>query len=223
YEATRVYLMLGGQGPLDPALVKEWMVYDWQGQYSGAGNLAVVAGLQRHLDALLAQPLPAVSLDDALVARARTTFSRVPMAARAYSRIKPSAAAQSLPPWRPSDVLGPAGVRVFTRASGRKMSDGIPGFLTVDGFHKVLLPALATATREVASESWVLGQKVPVNFDLSKQSEVANEVVKQYMEDYAKAWDGLLQDIEIAPLRSLNQASQDLYILASKQSPLKEL
>jgi type VI secretion system protein ImpL len=69
----------------------------------------------------------------------------------------------------------------------------------------------------------VLGQKVPVNFDLSKQSEVANEVVKQYMEDYAKAWDGLLQDIEIAPLRSLNQASQDLYILASKQSPLKEL
>ena len=69
----------------------------------------------------------------------------------------------------------------------------------------------------------MLGQKVPVNFDLSKQSEVANEVVKQYMEDYAKAWDGLLQDIEIAPLRSLNQASQDLYILASKQSPLKEL
>ena len=31
------------------------------------------------------------------------------------------------------------------------------------------------------------------------------------------------QDLEIAPLRSLNQASQDLYILASKQSPLKEL
>ena len=58
----------------------------------------------------------------------------------------------------------------------------------------------------------MLGQKVPVNFDLSKQSEVANEVVKQYMEDYAKAWDGLLQDLEITPLRSLNQASQDLYI-----------
>ncbi|MGL1231768.1 ImcF-related family protein, partial [Vibrio parahaemolyticus] len=29
YEATRVYLMLGGQGPLDPSLVKEWMTYDW--------------------------------------------------------------------------------------------------------------------------------------------------------------------------------------------------
>ncbi len=223
YEATRVYLMLGGQGPLDRSLVKEWMMYDWQAQYSGPGNLAVVAGLQRHLDALLAQPLPAVTLDDALVAKARTTFSRVPLASRAYSRIKPSAAAQSLPPWRPSDALGRAGGSVFTRASGKKLSDGIPGFLTVEGFHKVLLPALATATREVASESWVLGQKVAVGLDLAQQSEVANEVVKQYMEDYAKAWDGLLQDLEIVPLRSLNQASQDLYILASKQSPLKDL
>lgn len=223
YEATRVYLMLGGQGPLDRSLVKEWMTFDWQHQYSGPGNLAVVASLQQHLDALLANSLPAVSLDEALVEKARTTFSRVSLASRAYSRIKPSAAAQSLPPWRPSEALGRAGGSVFTRASGRKLSDGIPGFLTVDGFHKVLLPALATATREVASESWVLGQKVPVNFDLAKQSEVANEVVKQYMEDYAKAWDALLQDLEIAPLRSLNQASQDLYILASRQSPLKEL
>ena len=223
YEATRVYLMLGGQGPLDRALVKEWMTYDWQAQYSGPANIAVVADLQRHLDALLAEPLPAVGLDDSLVAKARTTFSRVSLASRAYSRIKPSAAAQSLPPWRPSEALGRAGGSVFTRASGKKLSDGIPGFLTVDGFHKVLLPALSTATREVASESWVLGQKVPGNLDLAQQSEVANDVVKQYLEDYAKAWDGLLQDLEIAPLRSLNQASQDLYILASKQSPLKEL
>src|SRR5262249_12682138 len=134
YEATRVYLMLGGQGPLDKSLVKEWMTYDWQAQYSGPGNLAAVASLQQHLDALLAQPLPAVPLDEALVAKARTTFSRVSLASRAYSRIKPSAAAQNLPPWRPSDALGRAGGSVFTRASGRKLSDGIPGFLTVEGF-----------------------------------------------------------------------------------------
>jgi len=223
YEATRVYLMLGGQGPLDAALVKEWMTYDWQTQYSGAANLAVVAALQGHLDALLAQPLPPVSLDDALVAQARTTFSRVSLASRAYSRIKPSAAAQSLPPWKPSDVLGPAGMRVFTRASGKKLSDGVPGFFTVDGFHKVLLPALPAATREVASESWVMGQKVPGNLDNAQQTELANSVVKLYLDDYAKAWDGLIQDLEIVPLRSLPQAAQDLYVLASPQSPLKDL
>jgi type VI secretion system protein ImpL len=223
YEATRVYLMLGGQGPLDPSLIKEWMTYDWQAQYSGAANLAVVASLQRHLDALLAHPLPAVPLDDTLIAQARTTFSRVSLAARAYSRIKPSAAAQALPPWRPSDVLGPAGVRVFTRASGKKLSDGVPGFFTVNGFHKVLLPALSTATREVASESWVMGQKVPASLDPEQQAELANSVVKYYLDDYAKAWDALIQDLEIVPLRSLPQAAQDLYVLASPQSPMKEL
>ena len=222
YEATRIYLMLGGQGPLDASLVKEWMTYDWQAQYSGVANIPVVAGLQSHLDALLAQPLPAVALDDALVAQARTTFSRVSLASRAYSRIKPSAAAQGLPPWRPSDVLGPAGVRVFTRASGKKLSDGVPGFLTVDGFHKVLLPALPAATREVAAESWVMGQKVPP-LDSTQQAELANNVVKQYLDDYAKAWDALMQDLEIVPLRSLPQAAQDLYVLASPQSPMKEL
>ena len=223
YEATRVYLMLGGQGPLDPALVKEWMTYDWRTQYAGAANVAVVASLQEHLDALLAQPLPAVPLDDALVAQARTTFSRVSLASRAYSRIKPSAAAQNLPPWQPSDALGPAGVRVFTRASGKKLSDGMPGFFTVNGFHKVLLPALPSATREVASESWVMGQKVPANLDPAQQAELQNSVVKLYLDDYAKAWDGVLQDLEIVPLRSLNQAAQDLYVLASPQSPMKLL
>jgi type VI secretion system protein ImpL len=222
YEAARVYLMLGGQGPLESALIKEWMTYDWQAQYSGAANLAVVAALQRHLDALLAQPLPPVSLDDALIARSRTTFSRVPMAARAYSRIKPSTAAQSLPPWRPSDVLGPAGVRVFTRASGKKLSDGIPGFLAVDGFHKVLLPALVDATREVAAESWVLGQKAPV-LDTNQQRELAEQVVKLYLDDYAKAWDALLQDLEVVPLRSVPQGAQDLYVLGAPNSPMKVL
>jgi type VI secretion system protein ImpL len=215
--------MLGSQGPLDPALVKEWMTYDWRTQYAGAANMAVVASLQEHLDALLAHPLPAVPLDDALVAQARTTFSRVTLASRAYSRIKPSAAAQNLPPWKPSDVLGPAGVRVFTRASGKKLSDGVPGFFTVAGFHKVLLPALQSATREVASESWVMGQKVPANLDAAQQAELQNNVVKLYLDDYAKAWDGVIQDIEIVALRSLNQAAQDLYVLASPQSPMKLL
>jgi type VI secretion system protein ImpL len=68
-----------------------------------------------------------------------------------------------------------------------------------------------------------MGQKVPVNLDNAQQTELANSVVKLYLDDYAKAWDGLIQDLEIVPLRSLPQAAQDLYVLASPQSPLKDL
>jgi type VI secretion system protein ImpL len=35
YEATRVYLMLGGFGPLDRALVKEWLALDWAQAWPG--------------------------------------------------------------------------------------------------------------------------------------------------------------------------------------------
>ena len=77
----------------------------------------------------------------------------------------PSAAAQACRRGGRATRWDAPGVRLFIRASGKKLSDGVPGFLTVDGFHKVLLPALPAATREVASESWVMGQKVPANLD----------------------------------------------------------
>lgn len=221
YEATRVYLMLGGQGPLDKALIKEWMAYDWQAAH-GALNAAALAGLATHLDALLAQPLPTVALDSELVARARAAFAGVPLAARVYSRLKPALAAQDLPPWRPSDALGRVGVPLFVRSSGKKLTDGIPGYLTVDGFYKALLPALPAATREAAGETWITGQG-QARLSEAEQRALADQVIALYAADYIKAWDALLQDLEVAPQRSVPQAAQDLFILGAPQSPMKDL
>ncbi len=223
YEATRIYLMLGGAGPLDRDLVREWMTLDWQVAYPGAFNTPFLQSLGRHLDALLAEPLPPVSLDSELVAQARATFSRVPLAARVYSRIKPSAAASRVAPWLPSEALGPAGMRLFVRASGKPLTDGIPGFLTVEGFHKVLLPALGPAAVEVASESWVLGQRAEVGANAAQMRSLEAQVIALYEADYAAAWDAMLLDLNVVPLRSLPQAAQDLYILASPQSPMRDL
>ena len=49
-------------------------------------------------------------------------------------------------------------MRVFIRRSGAPLTEGVPGFYTIDGFYKVLLPNLPAATIQVASESWVLGK-----------------------------------------------------------------
>ncbi|WP_254070313.1 type VI secretion system membrane subunit TssM [Acidisphaera sp. L21] len=223
YEATRVYLMLGGGGPLDRDLVREWMTLDWRATYPGAFNQPMLDELGRHLDALLAEPLPPVSLDGQLVAAARATFSRVPLASRVYSRIKPSAAAQRIPPWLPSDALGLAGLRVFVRASGKALTDGVPGFLTVNGFHKVLLPALGPAAREVAGESWVLGERSAISTGPAEMRALEQQVIALYEADYIAAWDAMLADLNVVPLRSLTQAAQDLYILASPQSPMRDL
>ena len=223
YEATRVYLMLGSSGPLDRGLVHDWMMLDWQSAYPGATYAPMRETLLLHLDALLAEPLPAVQLDGDLVAKARSTFSRVPLAQRIYSRIRPSAAAQAMPAWRPRDALGPAGISVFTRLSGKSMDDGIPGFLTVDGFHRVLLPSLGNAAKNVASESWVLGARSELDPNGPQMRALERDVIALYEADYIQNWDAMLNDLNVVPLRSLSQAAQDLYILASPQSPMRDL
>ncbi len=223
YEATRVYLMLGSAGPLDRDLVHEWMQLDWQTSYPGDELAPMREALLRHLDALLAEPLPAVSLDGALVVQARAAFAGVSLAQRAYSRVRPSASAQRLPPWRPSDALGPAGADLFVRASGKPLSDGVPGFLTIEGFHKVLLPSLDTAARGVVSETWVLGKRVDLDPNGPQMRALQQQMILLYENDYAHAWDTMLADLNFVQMRSLPRAAQDLYIVESPESPLRAL
>ncbi|MBV8914725.1 MAG: type VI secretion system membrane subunit TssM, partial [Acetobacteraceae bacterium] len=223
YEATRVYLMLGGAGPIDRDLVREWMTLDWEAAYPGAAEAGLRANLRRHVDALLENPLPSVGLDGDLVAAARATFNRVSVAQRIYSRIKPSAAAVRLPAWKPSDALGAAGVTVFVRSSGRPLTEGVPGFFTPDGFGKVLLPSLNAALADVAAESWVVGEKTDLGPDSPAMKNAERDVIALYVTDYAQVWDAMLADLDVAPLRSLTQAAQDLYILGSANSPMRSL
>jgi type VI secretion system protein ImpL len=158
-----------------------------------------------------------------LLESARKTFSRVPLSNRVYSRIASSGAAQSVPPWRPADALGAAGVRVFARASGRPLTEGIPGFYTVDGFYKVLLPALGNVTKQIAKESWVLGPGSEIAPDGAQAQRLERDVITLYEADYAKQWDAMLADLSLVPLRTPEQAEQDLYILGSPQSPIRDI
>ena len=114
-------------------------------------------------------------------------------------------------------------MRVFIRRSGAPLTDGVPGFYTVDGFHKVLLPNLPAATTQVASESWVLGKDAQIDPASPQVLTLQRDVIALYTADYAKQWDGLLADLDIVPMRNLQQAVQDLYILASPQSPMRDL
>jgi type VI secretion system protein ImpL len=223
YEATKIYLMLGSAGPLDRTLVHQWMSLDWQNQWPGPAAKPLRDSLERHLGALLAQPLEKVSLDGALIEDARRTFSRVTLAERVYSVIKGSQAARALPPWRPADAAGASGVRVFIRRSGVPLTEGVPGFYTVDGFYKVLLPDLPSATTQVASESWVLGKDAQISPTSPQVLTLQRDVVALYTKEYAKQWDDLLADLDVEPMRNLQQAVQELYVLGSPQSPMRDL
>ena len=223
YEATRVYLMLGSAGPLDRASVREWMHYDWEAAYPGPAAQPLRQHLETHLAAMLDEPLPPVPLDGVLVEDARRTFSRVSVAERVYASIRRSPDATALPAWSPGDVAGASGVRVFVRKSGVPLANGVPGFFTVDGFHKVLLPQLPTATLQVANYSWVLGKASQIDPASAAAINLQKDVVALYTADYAKQWDTLMADIDVLPLTNLQEGVQTLYILSSPQSPMRDL
>jgi type VI secretion system protein ImpL len=223
YQATRVYLMLGSQGPMDKPLIEAWMNLDWQRLYPGLTAQPVRDDLMQHLDAMLDQPLPAVTLDGALVQAARATFSRVSVADRVYSRIRDSAQAASVAPWIPGTAMGAAGVGLFQRASGKPLTQGIPGFFTKKGFYYVLMPALTHASKDVADESWVLGPNQQVDPNSPDMQNLEQNVILLYEKDYETQWNDMLADLNFVPASNIGQEAQNLYILASPQSPMQQL
>jgi type VI secretion system protein ImpL len=223
YQATRVYLMLGSQGPLDKPLVEAWMNLDWQRLYPGLAAQPQRDDLMQHLVAMLNAPLPQVPLDGALVESARATFSRVSVAERVYSRIRDSQQASQVPAWLPANAMGAAGLTLFTRASGKPLTDGIPGFFTKKGFYLVLLPALTHASQDVANESWVLGTNQQVDPGSPDMVNLEQNVIKLYEQDYETQWNNMLADLNLAAPGNIGQASQNLYVLSSPQSPMSML
>ncbi len=220
YEATRVYLMLGKVGPLDAALVREWMLLDWQRSYPGAVGQPLRDQLMAHLDAMLAQDFATYPLDGALVDAARRIFSRLPMSERVYSRLKPLA--QDIAPWRPADALGPAGQRLFQRASGRPLTEGVAGIYTIDGLYRGLLPRIGQAVRDAASESWVLGPQAAAS-GAEDPARLEQAVLQLYAQDYVRAWQAMLDDLVLPRFTNLNDAANGLNILGAPNSPMRDL
>ncbi len=221
YEATRIYLMLGGAGPLDSGLVQDWMRRDWQSAFRGPGYDSVRNRLALHLEALLATPLPTAVLDGGLVERARAVFGRVSPAMRVYGRIRHSRAAAALPSWQPKEAMGPLGALLFVRQSGRSLDDGLPGFFTPAGFYGVYEPALAPTIQAVAAENWVVGGRTDMAGNTAQLAALEASVDALYQAEFFATWDGLLDDLQLTPMRSIAQTAQDLYGMTSPESPIR--
>ena len=223
HEALKTYLMLGGAGPLDKDLVRAWMDFDWKAQFPGPDKDDVRNELAAHLNALLEAQLQPIGLDGTVIDTARRALLQSPLASRAYNTLKQSAAARKLPEWRIAANAGPAADRVFVRNSGKLLSDGIPGLYTYQGFYQVFLPGLASVSRDVARESWVLGDAAPKGGEAVISSGLQRDIAQLYANDYITQWDGLLADVAVVPFRSMQNAAEVVNILSAPTSPLKLL
>lgn len=224
YAALKVYLTLGGQGPTDPDLVRNWMTQDWSGALPGQGYDETRAVLLGHLDALLDGRVTQIALDGPLVERARQTLAGLPPSRRGFELIKGSPAATSLPRWRVVDAGGPHASAVLIRLSGAPLSEGVSGFYTYKGFHEVFLPALSEVKEFIEGENWVLGEQAQVIANEQQLARLETDVLALYLDDYANTWDGILSDVRVRELGTdLILTTQVLNHLQGLNSPFKQV
>jgi type VI secretion system protein ImpL len=223
YEALKIYLMLGLQGPMNQDLVHEWMVLDWSLSYPGPSRDAFRADLAAHLDSLLTQPMQEIALNGPLVEQVQGMLSEMPLAQRVYNGIINSSAAVELPKWRITDAGGPAVSRVFVRSSGKPLNEGVEGIFTFDGFNRVFLDeALGVATR-IQRESWVLGPRGEAEQTEQALTALSRDVLSLYYNDYIARYDSILGDVDIIPLESLSHAVEVTNVLSGPTSPIVNL
>lgn len=219
YLATRIYLMLGRQGPMDKGLVKEWMAAEWRQLFPGAVGEPARTQLMEHLDALLEQDFATYPLDGALVDEARRVFSRLPMADRVYARLRSTTT--DVAPWRAADQLGPSGQRLFVFGSQAITEATVPGLFTVEGLYTSFLPRLPKAIAEAASESWVLGPAAPAAAASPQQLE--SDVLQAYAKDYGDEWQKVLDKLSLVPFAGPAKAAEALNLLGAPNSPMRDL
>jgi len=224
YEALKVYLMLGREGPLDRELIEQWTGADFAATFPGDDGAAIREQLAGHVKALLQYPLQKVALDAPLVAQARGILTREPLAQYIYNQMIRSAPVQELPEWTVADNAGPTGSRVFVLRDGKPLNSGVPGIFTWDGYHQIFLPLLPAATKNASDATWVLGRpEKNIAESLTEMNQLHRAILGEYLDDYTRRWDALLANVALKPFGDLKDGLNELYLLSAPESPLRDL
>ena len=226
YQPLKIYMMLGGKGPMDEGTVKSWVTLDWaQGdQLSGADRAPTRKELGQHLEALLDDTVawPGGSqtpLNGTAIASAQAAIQTLGMADRAYAVLRQKAMSSSGPSWRVSNVLSAGDVQAF--ANGEEVFQAeVPYFYTKGGYEKAFLIGLQTVESDLKKDLWVLGEAAQMEGTRMELGQVKGGVALKYATEYKAEWE------RIAALPKAPNYFADVAAFGSftrSPSPLKKL
>ena len=223
FEALKVYMMLGLQGPMNDTLVVEWMKSDWELTYPGEANAKLRQSLLDHLTTMISQPMREIALHGPMVTQIQTLLAETPVSQRIYNSIILSPQAQALPAWRILEEGGPLTTRVLIRPSGDPLSEGVDGIFTKNGFYNVFLPAALDVAEQLKAENWVLGERGEDLTDPNALTRIARDVLDLYYTDYIAAYEGVLGDIDVKPMGAMSEVVSTLDVLSGPNSPIAKI
>jgi type VI secretion system protein ImpL len=225
YEYLKAYLMLGGKGPLDRVQVKTIANLEWEEAYGS--NPALVSDLKAHSDRLFedARGVRPTSVDANAVEQARSTIRHATLPVLMYSELKMNYADDTTDALRLDNAAGLGLNQTLARRSGRSWSDPMPALYTKKVFDQLFnQPAgLGTAklVSQFAQESWVVGDSA---LSIMQAPQLTGQVLDLYEKDYIRAWDQVVNDLQLPAIANLEQMKGVLATLTSKEgSPLRGL
>lgn len=221
YEALKVYLMLATPERRDAALVRLWIGRDFDNQYPGVANEPVRAAFAQHLDALLEAETEPVAVDADLVAQARRRLLALPLSQRVYSLIKAEYLTDTQGGWSLAEQVPAQQLRYFRRRSQAPMTAGVPKLFTVDGYRTIFLKEQLQLVKRALDDAWVYGPEYQRASGAERAVDLTQTVGDLYFQDYIRAWEGQLSDIDLAPIHNVEQQVEVVRAMAQPDSPLK--
>ncbi|MFM0501528.1 type VI secretion system membrane subunit TssM [Paraburkholderia caffeinilytica] len=223
YGYLKGYLMLGQPQHLNPGELAALARPEWQSLFPQ--DPAISKALDKHFSARLDDPLKprALSLDNALIDRARATLKTADVATLIYGSVQIDAARFGESPVRLDESLGLLS-NVFRRKSGTPLSQPLPALFTRPYFAFAVDGGLGQAVDGFVKDYWVFDTgRESGRVDPLARSRYEQQVLTLYEQDYIRNWDGLLDDLQLQPVASIQDASALAAKLAGPSSPLKAL
>lgn len=222
YETLKTYLMVFKPEHFEAEQISSWFALYTERRFGGEVNLPLRLSLQNHLQALLESGVKGAVYDKAAVASARDLLLTVPLAERAYQRIRTELVKSHIPDFRLVDVLGTDGVKIVRRKSGAPLQDGIPGLYTYKGFHGLFNVEKRRIIRSLMEDSWVYGELADGK-DGAADNSLSEQVTEKYLRDYAYLWQQLLDDISISSVSDVEQGVFVTKVLSGPEQPIQNI
>lgn len=225
YNALKAYLMLYDESKYDSDFMQAWLLKYFE-KSTPIKNAKEREKVEEALKYILEKEgiTPSLPLDTELVDERRQSIARNDISimiltdtfeeiANGDSKVSPVSFAT---------MGGQQSKLIFTRKSGKAITETINPIYTKQAYVEYVLPELLKSTAKLYSEEeWVLGSYASIK---TSEAQTLREAKKAYFQRYISEWNKYISDISLKQPRNLREARDLAKILSDvNNSPLEKL
>lgn len=225
YNALKAYLMLYDSSRFDADFMLSWLMRSFE-KDSSIKNAEQKERIKESLQFILKEEglTPSLPLDTKLVDERRQFIARndisIMILNDSFTEI--AKGGNKVVPVSFDTMAGKQSRLVFTRASGKPLTETINPIYTKQAYIEFVLPELLKSTAKLyEEEEWVLGNYASLK---SSETDTLKEAKSAYFQRYISAWNRYIADIRLKQPSNLREARDIAKILSNtSNSPLQKI